>query len=139
MKGGQKVVNSRLVPRRRSRQREVILRIVRETDSHPTAEWIYERARRRIPNLSLGTVYRNLSLLVEEAAIQRLMTGDGVVRYDRRLGDHAHFICTETGRVMDVEAPAMDELIELFRHQTGHRVTSCRILFYGKLEGDPGK
>jgi Fe2+ or Zn2+ uptake regulation protein len=66
--------------------------------------------------------------------IQHVMTGDGVVRYDRRLCDHAHFICTETCRVMDVEALAMDELIELFHRQTGHLVTSCRILFYGKLE-----
>jgi Fur family peroxide stress response transcriptional regulator len=89
-----------------------------------------------MPNLSLGTVYRNLNLLVEENAVQRVMAGDGVVRYDRRLGDHAHFVCTETGLVMDVEAPAMDELIELFHQQTGHLVTSCRILFYGKLERD---
>ncbi len=49
--------------RRRSRQRDIILQIVRETDSHPTAEWVHERARRKIPNLSLGTVYRNLNLL----------------------------------------------------------------------------
>jgi Fe2+ or Zn2+ uptake regulation protein len=73
---------------------------------------------------------------VDENAIQSMMMGDGVVRYDRRLGDHAHFICMETGKVMDVEAPAMDELIERFHRQTGHLVTSCRILFYGKLEKD---
>jgi Fe2+ or Zn2+ uptake regulation protein len=61
-------------------------------------------------------------------------TGDGVVRYDRRLSDHAHFICVETGRVMDLETPTMDELIDLFQLRTGHLVTSCRILFYGRLE-----
>jgi Fur family peroxide stress response transcriptional regulator len=127
-------MKSKTISRRRSRQRDIILRIVQGTDSHPTAEWVYERTRRKIPNLSLGTVYRNLNLLVEENAVQRVMTGDGMVRYDRRLGDHAHFICTETGKVTDVEAPPMDELIELFHRRTGHRVTSCRILFYGKLE-----
>ena len=127
-------MKSRTISRRRSRQRDVILRIVRETDSHPTAEWVYERARRKIPNLSLGTVYRNLNLLAEENAIQRVTTGDGMVRYDRRLGDHAHFICTETGKVIDLETPTMDELIELFQRRTGHLVTACRILFYGKLE-----
>jgi Fur family transcriptional regulator, peroxide stress response regulator len=127
-------MKSNTISRRRSRQRDVILQIVQETDSHPTAEWVYERARRKIPNLSLGTVYRNLNLLVEENAIQRVAPGDGVVRYDRRLGDHAHFICTETGRVMDIEAPEMDELIQQFHRQTGHLVTSYRILFYGKLE-----
>lgn len=127
-------MKSRTISRRRSRKRDIILRIVQETDSHPTAEWVYARARRKIPNLSLGTVYRNLNLLVEENAIQRVMTGDGVVRYDRRLGDHAHFICTETGKVTDIDAPAMDELVENFQRQTGHLVTSCRILFYGKLE-----
>jgi Fur family transcriptional regulator, peroxide stress response regulator len=127
-------MKSRTISRRRSRQRDIILRIVRETDSHPTAEWVYERARRKIPNLSLGTVYRNLNLLVEENAIQRVMTGDGLVRYDSRLGDHAHFICTETGEVTDMDAPAMDELVENFQRQTGHLVTSCQILFYGRLE-----
>jgi Fe2+ or Zn2+ uptake regulation protein len=127
-------VKSKTISRRRSRQRDIILRIVRETDSHPTAEWVYERARRKIPNLSLGTVYRNLNLLVEENAIQRVMIGDGLVRYDSRLGDHAHFICTETGEVTDMDAPAMDELVENFQRQTGHLVTSCRILFYGRLE-----
>ena len=86
------------------------------------------------PNLSLGTVYRNLNLLVEENAIQRVMIGDGLVRYDSRLGDHAHFICTETGEITDMDAPAMDELVENFQRQTGHLVTSCRILFYGRLE-----
>lgn len=127
-------MKSKTISRRRSRQRDIILRIVRETDSHPTAEWVYERARRKIPNLSLGTVYRNLNLLVEENAIQRVMIGDGLVRYDSRLGDHAHFICTETGEVTDMDAPAMDELVENFQRQTGHLVTSCRILFYGRLE-----
>jgi Fe2+ or Zn2+ uptake regulation protein len=122
------------ISRRHSRRRKIILRIIRGTDSHPTAEWVYERARRKIPNLSLGTVYRNLNLLAEENTIQRVMTADGVVRYDHRLDAHAHFICTETGRVMDVEAPAMDELVELFHQRTGHRVTSCQILFYGKSE-----
>jgi Fur family transcriptional regulator, peroxide stress response regulator len=125
---------SKTVSRRRSRQRDIILGIVRETDSHPTAEWVYERARRKAPNLSLGTVYRNLNLLAEENAIQRMTTGDGVVRYDRRLDVHAHFICTETGKVMDLEAPAMGELVELFQLRTGHLVTSCRILLYGKTE-----
>jgi Fe2+ or Zn2+ uptake regulation protein len=125
---------SKTISRRRSRQRDIILQIVRETDSHPTAEWVYERARRKIPNLSLGTVYRNLNVLAEENAIQRVTTGEGAVRYDRRLGDHTHFICTETDRVMDLESPAMDELIELFQRRAGHLVTSCRILFYGKLE-----
>jgi Fur family transcriptional regulator, peroxide stress response regulator len=127
-------VKSKNISRRRSRQRDIILRIVQETDSHPTAEWVYEQARRKIPNLSLGTVYRNLNLLAEENAIQRVTTGDGVVRYDRRLGDHAHFICAETGKVTDLETPTMDELIDLFQRRTGHLVTSCRILFYGRLE-----
>src|SRR5687767_10079081 len=57
------MVKSKTVSRRRSRRRDVILRIVQGADSHPTAEWVYERARRKIPNLSLGTVYRNLNLL----------------------------------------------------------------------------
>jgi Fur family peroxide stress response transcriptional regulator len=128
------IVKSKTISRRRSRRRDIILRIVREADSHPTAEWVYEQARRKIPNLSLGAVYRNLNLLVEENAIERVMTGDGVVRYDHRLDAHAHFICTETGRVADVETPAISELVELFHQRTGHRVTSCHILFYGKSE-----
>jgi Fe2+ or Zn2+ uptake regulation protein len=65
-------VPRRKIGQRYSRQREHILKIVQNTDSHPTADWVYEQARAVIPNISLGTVYRNLNLLVEEGLIQAL-------------------------------------------------------------------
>lgn len=61
----------------RSKQKEAILDVLRNTKSHPTAEWIYTKAREEIPNLSLGTVYRNLSLFVSEGMISKISVGDG--------------------------------------------------------------
>jgi Fur family peroxide stress response transcriptional regulator len=65
-----------------SRQRDCILRILRSTKIHPTADWIYESARKDLPNISLGTVYRNLNLLRDEGKIKELCYGKGISRYD---------------------------------------------------------
>lgn len=119
------------IGQRYSRQREVILRIVRSTDAHPTADWIYEQARTIIPKISLGTVYRNLNLLVEEGFIQRLLLDDGIARYDGKLGPHHHFICKKTGRIYDVEVPLADEWLKAFNAATGLNASSYRIEFYG--------
>jgi Fur family peroxide stress response transcriptional regulator len=125
-------VQRRKIGQRYSRQREHILKIVQNTDSHPTADWVYEQARAVIPNISLGTVYRNLNLLVEEGLIQRVLLGDGIVRYDGKLGPHHHFICTKTGKIYDVEVPIGDSLLKELAAKTGLKATSYKIEFYGE-------
>ncbi len=87
--------------KRYSRQRELIYQAVLGTDRHPTAEMVYHWLKPANPNLSLGTVYRNLNLLSEEGVLVRMPFP--VERYDARVEPHAHFRCKRCGEVFDLE------------------------------------
>lgn len=89
----------------RSVQREIILDVLRSTTSHPTAEWIYERARRQLPNISLGTVYRNLNALVAAGVIIKVQGSFDKDRFDGNAVRHAHMVCDRCGAVIDVDLP----------------------------------
>ena len=67
---------------RKTKQRELILKTLRSTDTHPTADWIYEQVKKEMPNISLGTVYRNLGILKESGEILELNYGSKYSRYD---------------------------------------------------------
>lgn len=88
-----------------SKQREVILQAVRSVSSHPTAAEIYETVRKVLPNISLGTVYRNLSVLEEAGELRRLQMGDGVDRFDGNCETHLHLHCRFCGAISDVKIP----------------------------------
>ena len=90
---------------RRTRQREVVLEAVRSTLEHPTADWVYRRARRRIPTISLGTVYRNLKQLAGAGLIREIHAGGQTTRFDGNTGPHHHVRCIGCGRVQDLEMP----------------------------------
>ena len=87
---------------RRSRQREVILEVVHSTMDHPTADWVYRQARRRLPRIGLGTVYRNLKRLAEEGRIREIHTGGHPARFDGNTGRHYHIRCLGCGKVNDL-------------------------------------
>ncbi len=84
-----------------SKQREAILNVLRCTDTHPTANWIYENVRKTLPNISLGTVYRNLSELSKSGEILSLNVGDGFEHFDYDMSPHAHFHCKQCGEIID--------------------------------------
>ena len=88
---------------RMTKQKRVILDVLRSVNTHPTAEWIYQEARKEIPGLSLGTVYRNLNLLRDNGEIQELSYGSSQSHYDGCPENHYHFVCRECGRVFDVD------------------------------------
>ncbi len=92
---------------RNTRQREVVLEAVRSTMDHPTADWVHRRARRRVPRISLGTVYRNLKRLAEDGLIREIHAGGQSVRFDGNTGPHHHVRCVRCGRVSDL-AVALD-------------------------------
>ncbi len=102
--------------RRSTRQRSLILDVVQHSHAHPDAEEVYRIARRKIALLSLGTVYRNLRVLVEEGLIREVQSAGKVVRYDGMLEAHSHFQCTSCGRIIDLprvpkfDAPKNPEL-----------------------------
>jgi len=116
---------------RMTRQKKVIVDILRSTNIHPTADWIYEQARKVIPDLSLGTVYRNLNLLKEAGEIMELNYGSTYSRFDGNPLNHYHFQCTECGRIYDVDLPPGCQLIDKEFELDGHRVKSHRLEFYG--------
>lgn len=89
---------------RYSRQRERIYEYLCGSVEHPSADMIYDDLRREMPNLSLGTVYRNLKQLEDMHMVQRITTPQNVERYDARCDDHAHFVCDRCGRVYDLQA-----------------------------------
>ena len=84
-----------------SRQRAAILEMLKNTKTHPSAAEIYAEVRKEIPNLSLGTVYRNLDELERAGQLQKVAGKFQMDRYDGDIALHAHFICTECGRVED--------------------------------------
>lgn len=86
-----------------SRQRESIKEFLASRYDHPTADTVYENIRKVYPNISLGTVYRNLSLLASLGEIVRITTGDGADRYDGNTSPHYHFVCKECNSVIDLE------------------------------------
>ncbi|WP_457642127.1 Fur family transcriptional regulator [Persephonella sp.] len=90
------------IKRRNTYQRKIILDILRSTDIHPTADWVYEQARKKIPNISLGTVYRNLKILKETGQILEINDGKQS-RFDGRIDEHYHFKCVSCERIYDVE------------------------------------
>lgn len=111
-----------------SRQREAILEELRSRKDHPTAEMIYTAVKVRYPRVSLGTVYRNLSLLYDKGEILKVSHGEGGEHYDGFTHPHNHFVCCRCGRVLDVESK--DEVKEPESKDIG-TVESHSVIFYG--------
>ena len=108
---------------RQSRQRDVVLAVVRQTMDHPTADWVFREARRRMPKISLGTVYRNLKQLAEAGLIREIHSGGQQARFDGNTGRHYHIRCLGCGRVNDLPMS-----IDLRLEQQAGRAMNYRIL-----------
>ena len=117
--------------KRMTKQRQIILETVRNNKCHPTADWIYEQAKKTLPDLSLGTVYRNLNKLKEEGKILELSYGSSFSRYDGNPENHYHLACIKCGNMYDVEIPLQDNLKKLVEDDMECKVSSHRIEFYG--------
>ena len=114
------------------RKRDAILTCLRQTKVHPSADWVYSQLKPEIPDLSLGTVYRNLSLFKEQGLINSLGTVKGVERFDGDTHSHVHFICTECGCVQDIEGmPNLPSLRASAEHDLGSQIEGCQITFTG--------
>ena len=118
-------------PIKHSRQRDCILDVLKNTNTHPTADWIYTKVKEQIPNISLGTVYRNLSLLCEHQMVLKLNIGNGVVHYDARITPHYHLYCKICGKILDLPAEYHYHLDTIASYHSNHRIDSHTILFYG--------
>ena len=113
---------------RYSKQRELITDIIKGRCDHPTADMIYSSCRALEPNISLGTVYRNLKQLADDGVIITLETVDKKIHYDGDVSRHSHFICEKCGNIIDLFKPwqAPSELEE-----KGLEVTGEKCIYYG--------
>ncbi|MDE0342892.1 MAG: transcriptional repressor [Deltaproteobacteria bacterium] len=118
---------------RRTRQLEVIWEAVKGEMSHPTADQIYDRVRKDMPHISLGTVYRNLQKLAADGKLQ-ILTIDRTQHFDPLLKKHPHFICESCGKVYDVTLDRSDEAAPVLSPETGFTVTSHQLSLYGTCE-----
>ena len=84
-----------------SKQREAILNVLKNDHSHPTASSVYKKVREELPNISLGTVYRNLAELERAGEILSLSVGDGNEHFDGDTSSHIHLVCSECGEIID--------------------------------------
>ncbi len=116
---------------RKTRQREAILKILRDTTSHPTADWIYSEVRKDIPNISLGTVYRNLRLLRESGEVSGIDLGGSSSRFDGNSAYHYHFRCERCGRIFDVDEPVDARINERIARKTGFKISGHWLDFRG--------
>ncbi|NLM98203.1 MAG: transcriptional repressor [Halanaerobiaceae bacterium] len=120
-----------MVKHRLSKQRKVILEVLRNTKAHPTADWIYEQVKKEIPNISLGTIYRNLNLLYERGEISVLNFGSSYSRFDGNPEHHYHFKCKNCENIFDLDIPVNENINQAITDKTPYLVDSHRIEFYG--------
>ena len=111
-----------------SLQRDLILKHVEESCDHPTADMVYERVRNELPNISLGTVYRNLNLLSEMGKIKKIIMPGSSDRFDKTLKSHSHIYCN---KVDDVMIAKINEIDDFVSNQTGYEIISHDIVFIG--------
>ena len=116
---------------RKSFQRKKILEVLQNTASHPTADWIYKKLKDEIPDLSLGTVYRNLAVLMEQGQIIKLPFGSTFDRYDGNISPHYHFVCEKCGEVADINLAVLSEINRKAQQHSGFLITGHRLEFYG--------
>ncbi len=114
-----------------SRQREMIKSFLMTRKDHPTADMVYMNVRQQNPNISLGTVYRNLTLLADIGEIQRLRVGDGVDHFDADTSLHYHFVCTKCGCVEDLDMDSIEEINETASARFDGRIDGHVTYFYG--------
>jgi Fur family peroxide stress response transcriptional regulator len=117
--------------RRETKQKEVILRVLRNTRAHPTASQIYDEARKVIPHISKGTVYRNLQVLEEDGAVTGLRLDGTSSRYETKQKNHYHFRCERCGRVNDIDMPVDGNLDHEAERRTGLKISSHQLEFRG--------
>ena len=97
-----------------TRQRAVILEVIRSDMCHHTAEEIFALSKERLPGISRATVYNNLKALEEEKIIRHINGEDGSARYDSSYIPHGHLFCTECGRIFDFDIPNFSETLNSF-------------------------
>lgn len=117
-----------------SKQRDMIMDFLMTRKDHPTADVVYLNVREKNPNISLGTVYRNLTLLADIGEIRRLRVGDGVDHFDADVSPHYHFVCKNCGCVLDLEMESVEGIVKKAAAHFPGRIDGHMTHFYGLCE-----
>ncbi len=120
-----------MTPKRNTIQRALVFEAVNQLKCHATADEIYQMVAAEHPNISKGTVYRNLHQLSENGEIRRLEVPGGPDRFDHRCGDHYHVRCLMCGRVFDVEMPYIEGLEQRIADTHGFAFCGHDLMFRG--------
>jgi Fe2+ or Zn2+ uptake regulation protein len=112
-------------------QRELILEELGNCHNHPTADALYERIKKKLPRISLATVYRNLEILSEAGMIRKLEISGRQKRFDKEIEQHDHVFCVQCRRVDDIKFD-QSRLVSLEEDQSqGYKISGCRVEFFG--------
>jgi len=114
-----------------SKQRDSIIEFLSTRKDHPTADVVYMNVRQAFPNISLGTVYRNLTLLADIGEIARLRLGDGIDHFDYNAAPHYHFICSSCGSVIDLDMSDISSITETAQKNFDGEIEGHVTYFYG--------
>ena len=114
-----------------TKQRHAVLRVIRESSTHLTANEVFEESRRILPGISFATVYNSLRYLKQEGLIGEVRFGADAARYDRRLSRHDHALCTSCGKLVDLELPIPNALIEEASARSKFRDASIELTLRG--------
>ncbi len=117
-----------------SRQREAIKEFLSMRKDHPTAEVVYDNVRKIFPNISQGTVYRNLNLLADMGEIKRLRTKDSKDHFDMDISTHYHFVCDHCYQVSDIFVDLSNELDDAANGKVNGKITDREVFYYGICE-----
>lgn len=112
-------------------QKRIILEELKKTKSHPTADELYQIVKKRLPEISMGTVYRNLELITNSGQAQVISNGGRKKRYDGNPHRHFHIKCTECGRVDDLPEELLEVIKEDINFNCDYKVTGYSLFFYG--------
>lgn len=119
------------IARRNTQQRQVVLEELQKLTSHPTATELYEIVRRRLPNISLATVYRNLEYLAQNNTILKLENSGSKARFDYNVNPHHHVRCCNCGRVDDIHGLRADLVGDEVKKYTPYKILGHRLEFLG--------
>jgi Fur family peroxide stress response transcriptional regulator len=112
-------------------QREAVLQVIRAREDHPTANEVFEAARRRLPGISYATVYNSLRFLREAGLVHEIKFGDSASRYDREIGRHDHALCSQCGKLVDFDLPQAAELMKAAARRSKFKAESVHLTLRG--------
>ena len=116
---------------RKTKQRERILEVLKSAKGHPTADWLFIELKKEFPRLSLGTVYRNLAILIEQGLVQKIHFNSTYDRFEANTKPHYHMICDRCGSMEDLNNPPFQDLDSRIKNETGFLILSHRLEFHG--------